>query len=155
MESRKWTSSAVKGTSCLDCPVRSEGLSAVGRCCAQQSGLYSDGFDPVDFEIETFEFDEAATSTLGILHPMEHSERLWEAGRAVIPGGTQTLGKGPIGFIDGVAPKYLSHGKGARVWDVDGNEFLDCWLAKLLETRLDSSLELVVPELLKLDFLTN
>ena len=41
------------------------------------------------------------------------------------------MGKSPIGFIDGVAPKYLSHGKGSHVWDVDGNEYIDCWLACL------------------------
>lgn len=38
---------------------------------------------------------------------------------------TQTLAKGPGQYINGVAPKYLKRGKGARVWDVDGNEFLD------------------------------
>ncbi|MEM7104843.1 MAG: aminotransferase class III-fold pyridoxal phosphate-dependent enzyme [Bacteroidota bacterium] len=38
---------------------------------------------------------------------------------------SQTLAKGPTQFTNGVAPKYLSHAKGARVWDVDGNEYLD------------------------------
>jgi glutamate-1-semialdehyde 2,1-aminomutase len=26
---------------------------------------------------------------------------------------------------DRTAPKYLARGRGARVWDVDGNEYLD------------------------------
>lgn len=38
---------------------------------------------------------------------------------------TQTLAKGPGQFTEGIAPKYLQRGKGARVWDVDGNEYLD------------------------------
>jgi glutamate-1-semialdehyde aminotransferase len=38
---------------------------------------------------------------------------------------TQTLAKGPGQFSKGVAPIYLQKGKGARVWDVDGNEYID------------------------------
>ena len=53
------------------------------------------------------------------------SNALWERARGLIPAGTQTLAKGPTQFSDGVAPKYLVKGKGARVWDVDGNEYLD------------------------------
>lgn len=53
------------------------------------------------------------------------SEALWERSRGLIPAGTQTLAKGPTQFSDGVAPKYLLRGKGARVFDVDGNEYLD------------------------------
>jgi glutamate-1-semialdehyde 2,1-aminomutase len=43
----------------------------------------------------------------------------------VQPPVTQVLAKGPTQFVDGVAPKYLARGEGARVWDVDGNEYLD------------------------------
>jgi glutamate-1-semialdehyde aminotransferase/NAD(P)-dependent dehydrogenase (short-subunit alcohol dehydrogenase family) len=53
------------------------------------------------------------------------SNRLWARARGLIPAGTQTLAKGPGQHVDGVAPKYLRRGKGARVWDVDGNEYLD------------------------------
>lgn len=38
---------------------------------------------------------------------------------------TQTLAKGPTQFSNGVAPKYIKRAKGARVWDADGNEYLD------------------------------
>ncbi|NOT09138.1 MAG: aminotransferase class III-fold pyridoxal phosphate-dependent enzyme [Gemmatimonadales bacterium] len=57
------------------------------------------------------------------------SERLWGRSIGLIPSGTQTLAKGPGQFVSGVAPKYLRRGKGARVWDVDGNEFLDLCMA--------------------------
>ncbi|MCU0734070.1 MAG: aminotransferase class III-fold pyridoxal phosphate-dependent enzyme [Methylotetracoccus sp.] len=53
------------------------------------------------------------------------SNSLWERARGLIPAGTQTLAKGPTQFSDGIAPKYLQRGAGARVWDVDGNEYLD------------------------------
>lgn len=43
----------------------------------------------------------------------------------LIPAATQTLAKGPSQLVDGVAPRFLSHGSGCRVWDVDGNEFID------------------------------
>lgn len=56
---------------------------------------------------------------------IEKSNALWEKGRELIPAGTQTLSKGPNQFVDGFGPKYLARGDGAKVWDVDGNEFLD------------------------------
>ena len=59
------------------------------------------------------------------LPDITESNRLWARARGLIPAGTQTLAKGPGQHVAGVAPKYLHHGKGARVWDVDGNEYLD------------------------------
>lgn len=53
------------------------------------------------------------------------SEALYARARGLIPAGTQTLAKGPTQFVDGVAPKYLARGQGCRVWDVDGNEYID------------------------------
>jgi len=43
--------------------------------------------------------------------------------RAVIPGGMyghQSARSLPDGF-----PQFLTHGEGARIWDVDGNEYVD------------------------------
>jgi glutamate-1-semialdehyde aminotransferase/NAD(P)-dependent dehydrogenase (short-subunit alcohol dehydrogenase family) len=57
------------------------------------------------------------------------SERLWHRAQGLIPGGTQTYAKGPGQHVGGVAPKYLRRGKGAQVWDVDGNAFLDLSMA--------------------------
>jgi len=53
------------------------------------------------------------------------SNAWWQRAQGLIPSGTQTLAKGPSQFSNGVAPKYLVRGQGARVWDADGNEFLD------------------------------
>ncbi|MBE0545187.1 MAG: aminotransferase class III-fold pyridoxal phosphate-dependent enzyme [Verrucomicrobia bacterium] len=48
-------------------------------------------------------------------------------GRAqkVVPGCTQTFSKGFNQYVRGVSPVFLERGKGCRVWDVDGNEYID------------------------------
>ncbi len=53
------------------------------------------------------------------------SEKLFQRSQGLIPCNTQTIAKGPTQYVDGVAPKYLVRGKGPRVWDVDGNEYID------------------------------
>ena len=53
------------------------------------------------------------------------SNELYERAIKVIPGATQTLSKGADRFVNGVSPKYLSHGINAHVWDVDDNEYVD------------------------------
>ena len=55
----------------------------------------------------------------------ELSNEWWERAQRVIPLGTQTLSKSPTQFVQGALPIYLERGAGARVWDVDGNEWLD------------------------------
>jgi glutamate-1-semialdehyde aminotransferase len=41
------------------------------------------------------------------------------------PLAAQTFSKSHRYFMPGQAPMFIDHGKGARVYDVDGNEFLD------------------------------
>ncbi len=43
----------------------------------------------------------------------------------LIPGGAHTYSKGDDQFPCN-APAAITHGKGAYVWDLDGNEYLDC-----------------------------
>jgi glutamate-1-semialdehyde 2,1-aminomutase len=43
----------------------------------------------------------------------------------LIPGGAHTYSKGDDQFPQ-LSPAAISHGKGAYLWDVDGNKFLDC-----------------------------
>lgn len=59
------------------------------------------------------------------LPQIEKSQALYRRGLQVQHPITQTLAKGPGQFSKGVAPIYLKNGKGARVWDVDGNEYID------------------------------
>ena len=56
---------------------------------------------------------------------IDESQKLYARSQGLIPAHAQTLAKGPTQYVDGVAPKYLRRAKGARVWDVDGNEYLD------------------------------
>lgn len=46
----------------------------------------------------------------------------------LIPGGAHTYSKGDDQF-PALAPAAISRGQGGRVWDVDGNEFVDCSLS--------------------------
>lgn len=43
----------------------------------------------------------------------------------LIPGGAHTYSKGDDQFPRN-APAAITHGKGARVWDLDGNSYIDC-----------------------------
>lgn len=43
----------------------------------------------------------------------------------LIPGGAHTYSKGDDQFPL-LSPAAISHGKGAYVWDIDGNKYLDC-----------------------------
>jgi len=60
---------------------------------------------------------------------LDKSLELWHRACAVIPGGTQTLSKGADQFVQGVAPRFLTRGRDAHVWDVDGNEYIDYMMA--------------------------
>tara|TARA_B100001057_G_scaffold499219_2_gene609048 strand:- start:1796 stop:3181 length:1386 start_codon:yes stop_codon:yes gene_type:complete len=54
-----------------------------------------------------------------------NSNKLYKKANKIIPGGSQTFSKGVTQFVEGFAPKYLHRGKGAYVWDVDQNKYLD------------------------------
>lgn len=43
----------------------------------------------------------------------------------LIPGGAHTYSKGDDQFPQ-LAPAAIAYGKGSHVWDIDGNEYLDC-----------------------------
>ncbi len=57
--------------------------------------------------------------------PIEKSKAWLERAETVIPGAAQTFSKGPNQHVRGVAPVFLAKGQGCRVWDVDGNEYID------------------------------
>ena len=50
-------------------------------------------------------------------------ERLRERARAVIPGGM--YGHQSTALLPAAYPQFMRGGRGARVWDVDGNEYVD------------------------------
>ena len=52
-------------------------------------------------------------------------QKLYRRAKKLIPGGTQLLSKRPELFAPGLWPAYYSKAKGARIWDLDGREYLD------------------------------
>jgi glutamate-1-semialdehyde 2,1-aminomutase len=52
------------------------------------------------------------------------SNALRERFHSLIPGGAHTYAKGDDQYPESMAP-YLVRGEGCRVWDVDGNEFIE------------------------------
>lgn len=56
----------------------------------------------------------------------EKSKALYERSRAVIPGGVSSN----IRARWKPFPLFYSHGRGSRIWDVDGNEYVDYVLAR-------------------------
>jgi glutamate-1-semialdehyde 2,1-aminomutase len=63
----------------------------------------------------------AINSTL--LGTRERSKQLHERASRVIPGGVNS----PVRAFKSVAcdPPYITHGKGAHIWDADGHEYVD------------------------------
>lgn len=57
------------------------------------------------------------------------SLKMQKLGMQRIPGMTQLLSKRPDMFAPGVWPGYFSKAKGAEVWDLDGNRYIDMSIA--------------------------
>ncbi len=52
------------------------------------------------------------------------TEALFARARAVVPGGIHGH-QSPRMLVPGAYPYFFARGEGARIWDVDGNEYLD------------------------------
>lgn len=55
------------------------------------------------------------------------SQSLFERGMKVLVEGVSSASRGPAAF--GTTPRYMSHGQGSRLYDVDGREYLDWMMA--------------------------
>jgi len=55
----------------------------------------------------------------------KESEQLLEQALRSIPLASQTFSKSLTQYPRGVSPFFIEKGKGAKVWDVDGNEYID------------------------------
>lgn len=53
------------------------------------------------------------------------SQVMLERAQKVIPLGSQTFSKSRTQYPSGVSPYFIAKAKGCRVWDVDGNEYID------------------------------
>jgi glutamate-1-semialdehyde 2,1-aminomutase len=54
----------------------------------------------------------------------DQSDALFERASKVVPGGIYGH-QSPILLVPGAYPKFFARGDGSRVWDVDGNEYID------------------------------
>ena len=53
------------------------------------------------------------------------SRELYRRAQELIPGGTQLISRRPSRYAAGISPAYAARARGARFWDVDGNEYID------------------------------
>ena len=56
---------------------------------------------------------------------MGTGQKLWKRAKNIIPGGNMLLSKRAEMFLPEQWPSYFSKAKGCKVWDMDGNEFID------------------------------
>jgi glutamate-1-semialdehyde 2,1-aminomutase len=54
----------------------------------------------------------------------DKSDALREKAHRLIPGGAHTMAKGDDQYPV-LSPGFITHGRGCRVWDADGNEFIE------------------------------
>src|SRR6476620_5344803 len=55
----------------------------------------------------------------------DQSQQYLERAERVIPLGSQTFSKSRTQYPKGVSPYFVTRGEGSRVWDLDGNEYID------------------------------
>ncbi len=65
----------------------------------------------------------------------------------LIPGGAHTYSKGDDQFPL-LSPAAITHGKGSHVWDVDGNEYIEC-LSGLASVSLGHAYEPVIERVIE------
>lgn len=56
---------------------------------------------------------------------MGKGQQLWRTAKTVIAGGNMLLSKRPEMFLPDQWPSYFSKTRDCRVWDLDGNEYVD------------------------------
>lgn len=54
-----------------------------------------------------------------------NSNKLLSQVKKVIPLASQTFSKSYLEYVKGAAPLFITRGRGATVWDVDGNKYVD------------------------------
>ena len=65
----------------------------------------------------------------------EKSTAFLKLAESVVPLGSQTFSKSKVQYPVGIAPQFIERGCGARVWDIDGNEYVD-FVNSLLATSI-------------------
>jgi glutamate-1-semialdehyde 2,1-aminomutase len=71
-------------------------------------------------------FYEALATEKDVKRSYSASKMMLAKAESLIPLGTQTFSKSKLMFPKGAAPLFVTHGDGAYVFDVDGNDYVDC-----------------------------
>jgi glutamate-1-semialdehyde 2,1-aminomutase len=61
----------------------------------------------------------------GLKKTVGTGQQLYKRAQKLIPGGTQLLSKRPEMFLPELWPSYFAKAKGAKVWDLDNNCYID------------------------------
>jgi glutamate-1-semialdehyde 2,1-aminomutase/spore coat polysaccharide biosynthesis protein SpsF len=69
--------------------------------------------------------NDASATTIAVDRRYATSLERWERLNRLVPGGSQTNSKRPLGYALGSYPIFARHARGSHVWDVDGNEYVD------------------------------
>jgi glutamate-1-semialdehyde 2,1-aminomutase len=56
---------------------------------------------------------------------MSNGQKMWRRAQRSIAGGNMLLSKNPEMHLPGSWPTYFSRARGCKVWDLDGNEYVD------------------------------
>ena len=70
-------------------------------------------------------FDKSLQNEIVECVDFNNSQILLKRALKTIPLGSQTFSKSYIQYPENTSPMFLTHGEGSRVWDVDGNEYID------------------------------
>ena len=62
---------------------------------------------------------------LEMLNRYGKGQHLWKRAKKIIPGGNMLLSKRAEMFLPESWPSYFSKSKGCKVWDLDGNKYID------------------------------
>ena len=52
----------------------------------------------------------------------------YQRANQLIPGAIQLVSRRPTRYANGISPVYAERAKGAYLWDVDGNRYID-WVS--------------------------
>ncbi len=58
---------------------------------------------------------------------MSKGQKLWKKAKQIIPGGNMLLSKRSEMHLPEIWPSYFSKTSGYKIWDLDGNEYLDTY----------------------------
>lgn len=80
---------------------------------------------------------------------MGKGQELYKKAKTMIPGGTSLLSKRPEQLLPENWPAYYSKSKGCHVWDLDGNEYIDCSMMGIGTNTLGYANEVVDDAVMK------